>query len=277
MTCSKTLAQAHYFASSSSPSLGDLWYQSFLSDASHNSKDLSDSSYLESLVSPALHDVTINATDKFNSLQRPCNLPSFTFGTSPDSNFGGFQGDWVNQSNSNVELPFRESAELDQYHGFNLLNEMVPGMDLYDPFVPNITRTFNEGPPVSMGDLQQFSYPSFADLNNAPILPQILETSNITSNNPSVGPVPVPAIQPATTALKPCTHPGCTRTFARDWERTRHESSIHGMGRRLHYCHVVGCFKHAATAGMRGYKRSDKLVEHLWKKHPDLGYTKRVA
>jgi hypothetical protein len=39
-----------------------------------------------------------------------------------------------------------------------------------------------------------------------------------------------------------------------------------------HFCHVQGCPKSNGA----GYKRKDKLTEHLWKKHADLGFVKRV-
>lgn len=100
------------------------------------------------------------------------------------------------------------------------------------------------------------------------------------SFNNATAPVQTPNVLNAVglSALrKVCTHHGCTRYFARDWERTRHERSKHGIGQTLRYCHVVGCVKHHARAGARGFTRADKLTEHMWKKHADLGHVKRVA
>ncbi|CZT12615.1 uncharacterized protein RCO7_04009 [Rhynchosporium graminicola] len=64
----------------------------------------------------------------------------------------------------------------------------------------------------------------------------------------------------------------CMTTFKRDSDRIRHESSIHGTNRLLIICHIQGCNKSQGW----GYTRQDKLVEHLWKKHANLGYLKRT-
>ncbi|KAF8847875.1 hypothetical protein BDZ45DRAFT_698829 [Acephala macrosclerotiorum] len=78
--------------------------------------------------------------------------------------------------------------------------------------------------------------------------------------------VPVPVI-----ASFAC-NAGCQATFRRDSDRIRHESSVHGINAVLHFCHVQGCPKSNGA----GYKRKDKLTEHLWKKHANLGFVKRV-
>jgi hypothetical protein len=70
----------------------------------------------------------------------------------------------------------------------------------------------------------------------------------------------------------PCAQPGCNKSFRRDSDRTRHQNTIHSARLGHHLCPISGCSKsHGA-----GYSRADKVTEHLWKKHANLGYTKRV-
>ncbi|CAG8959359.1 hypothetical protein HYFRA_00001257 [Hymenoscyphus fraxineus] len=65
-----------------------------------------------------------------------------------------------------------------------------------------------------------------------------------------------------------CTH--CYMIFSRDADRARHEQSVHSPATFI--CPVTTCPKHTG----RPYSRQDKLTEHLWKKHANLGYTKRT-
>jgi len=86
---------------------------------------------------------------------------------------------------------------------------------------------------------------------------------------------PPPPAAPTSTPRGPnarhqCTHSPCTKTFKRDYERIRHEASVHRINRRRHLCPITGCSKSHG----KGYTRSDKVTEHLWKKHANLGYTK---
>jgi len=62
-------------------------------------------------------------------------------------------------------------------------------------------------------------------------------------------------------------------TFKRDSDRIRHEAAIHGINQGLYLCPVNGCSK---SQGI-GYTRKDKLTEHLWKKHGNLGFVKRTS
>ncbi|PMD12829.1 hypothetical protein NA56DRAFT_452885 [Hyaloscypha hepaticicola] len=109
----------------------------------------------------------------------------------------------------------------------------------------------------------------------------VLTTASLSQQNPGPN-QPLPANLPgpqllapalaATNAASPtlrfqCTM--CTRAFKRDFERTRHEASVHGINRRLHLCSVPGCPKSHGT----GFSRTDKVTEHLWRKHANLGYT----
>lgn len=83
----------------------------------------------------------------------------------------------------------------------------------------------------------------------------------------------LPVSLPATAiGLFDCTQPGCQSSFRRDGDRIRHEASKHGVNGTLHVCQVAGCPKSQGV----GYKRKDKLTEHMWKKHADLGFVKRV-
>ena len=69
-----------------------------------------------------------------------------------------------------------------------------------------------------------------------------------------------------------CTQFGCFVTFKRDTDRLRHEAAVHGINQRLHLCPVLGCPKSQGKA----YSRVDKLTEHMWKKHGNLGFVKRT-
>ncbi len=69
----------------------------------------------------------------------------------------------------------------------------------------------------------------------------------------------------------PCTHPSCTKTFRRIGDLKRHLASVHrNPANPLYFCHIQGCNKSFG----QGYTRADKLTEHMWRKHADLGYVK---
>ncbi|KAF8846741.1 hypothetical protein BDZ45DRAFT_682355 [Acephala macrosclerotiorum] len=82
-------------------------------------------------------------------------------------------------------------------------------------------------------------------------------------------PAPVPAPAPTPTALHACNFPACNKRFKRPYDLVRHQNSVHMNAN--HLCPIAGCPKARNGAG---YRRSDKVTEHLWKKHGDLGYTK---
>jgi len=69
-----------------------------------------------------------------------------------------------------------------------------------------------------------------------------------------------------------CSQFPCPMTFKRHADRIRHEAAVHGVNQQLHLCQIPGCPKGQG----RGYSRADKLTEHLWKKHGNLGYVKRT-
>jgi hypothetical protein len=95
-------------------------------------------------------------------------------------------------------------------------------------------------------------------LSHAPLIP---ETVSITSN------VNAPTqVQPLTRFQ--CGH--CSQSFKRDCDRGRHERSVHSPAYGRFLCPIAGCPRSQGA----GYCRADKVKEHLWKKHRDLGYVK---
>jgi hypothetical protein len=95
------------------------------------------------------------------------------------------------------------------------------------------------------------------------------------SQAPVIQTVPAPVSATARAPARgnlPCTAPWCLMTFKRKHERDRHAASVHGINHRVYLCHVNGCPKHRGTP----FSRQDKLTEHMWKNHGNLGYRKRV-
>jgi hypothetical protein len=109
--------------------------------------------------------------------------------------------------------------------------------------------------------------------DSAPFLPDFNFSlpPNVNASVAIQQPFPAPQ-QLAPAGRIPCTQPGCTRTFTRDSDRIRHNNTVHGARQAVYLCPVAGCPK---SQGM-GYSRADKVTEHKWKKHADLGYTKRA-
>lgn len=89
---------------------------------------------------------------------------------------------------------------------------------------------------------------------------------------------PLPVAPSVTVPLGQTRTPNGTRfacsfrnnTYKRDKDRKRHEKEKH-LANGPHFCQVHGC-----SNATHGYARKDKLTEHLWKAHADLGFTKRV-
>lgn len=67
-----------------------------------------------------------------------------------------------------------------------------------------------------------------------------------------------------------CNYPTCGQIFKRDADRSRHEQSVHFKSPGLYLCPIAGCPKSYG----KGYSRPDKVTEHLWRKHANLGFTK---
>ncbi|KAE9366653.1 hypothetical protein N431DRAFT_562023 [Stipitochalara longipes BDJ] len=62
----------------------------------------------------------------------------------------------------------------------------------------------------------------------------------------------------------------CMVSFKRSSDRIRHERTIHAATYGVNLCPVIGCPRSQGA----GYSRADKVTEHLWKKHGNLGYVK---
>ncbi|KUJ17698.1 uncharacterized protein LY89DRAFT_59801 [Mollisia scopiformis] len=65
-----------------------------------------------------------------------------------------------------------------------------------------------------------------------------------------------------------CGQAGCSVSFKRMADRTRHLQHRHSRTRC--FCPITGCAKSHGT----GFSRPDKVTEHLWKAHANLGFTK---
>jgi hypothetical protein len=131
--------------------------------------------------------------------------------------------------------------------------------------VMNNDHTLSPHAPYSQGQFmctQADQTPFLPNVNGGPI-------ANVGLGAP-VQTVAPTAERHASAAIFPCTHPGCNRTFKRRSDCIRHNTTVHGANQGLHLCPIAGCVKSQGA----GYCRPDKVTEHLWKKHADLGYTK---
>jgi hypothetical protein len=100
-------------------------------------------------------------------------------------------------------------------------------------------------------------------------------TPPIQGTGPALQLPPAVAATAATAHVRiPCRILGCSVAFNRDGDRIRHEASVHGLNQvfQLYLCPIAECPKSWGA----GYTRKDKLTEHMWKKHGDLGFVKRV-
>lgn len=135
------------------------------------------------------------------------------------------------------------------------------------PFDPNIdTAAVNFGW-TGIEDLEDLDnmttdYPMMSN----PTAPGDNTLQQVAPSIPQALPAPAQAPGPRAT----CTY--CPQTFARDYDRIRHENSKHLRPANANMCPIAGCQKNRG----QGFSRPDKLTEHMWKKHGNLGYTKRV-
>jgi hypothetical protein len=123
--------------------------------------------------------------------------------------------------------------------------------DLVDPDYPSLT--------TQTSSLASFKFPG-GPANIVMPIPQQIPQAQAVHADPA----------PIRGAIR-CSVPWCPMTFKRKHEQTRHEASVHSINQGVHRCPVIGCSSYG-----RGYSRRDKLTEHMWKKHANLGYTKRV-
>lgn len=170
-----------------------------------------------------------------------------------------------NNIGANLLLDF---ADLRQPLSFPTTSNSLGFLDLDDQFI-NDDSSFNldyqfishNGSTSSLPQgyvMEQLEPPFLLD----PIVDLVPQTDLVIQQEPNGHPVAILSF--------PCAQLGCTRSFKRSSDRIRHENSIHASATGLHICPIPGCRK--SQDG--GYSRRDKLTEHLWKKHADLGYTK---
>jgi hypothetical protein len=127
--------------------------------------------------------------------------------------------------------------------GMNLPQEPIGG--LFDPLEP-----------IS----------AFPGLNGDMFLP-IQDFNNLAP------PLDQPARQQTVLGPVMCALFPCPVTFERDTDRIRHEATVHKINQgMLHLCAVPGYPKGRGN----GYSCADKLTEHMWKKHGNLGFVKRI-
>ncbi|KAH8595225.1 hypothetical protein B0O99DRAFT_623518 [Bisporella sp. PMI_857] len=105
-----------------------------------------------------------------------------------------------------------------------------------------------------------------------PYVPPLLTTNDTTSSLPGPQVFTQYSVNPPTPGRSMFQCSNCMATFTRDADRIRHENTKHRMVPGTHVCPITPCPKSQGV----GYSRPDKLKEHLWKQHANLGYTKRT-
>jgi hypothetical protein len=114
---------------------------------------------------------------------------------------------------------------------------------------------------------------------NIQMFPSFEPSYQAGSNTPSIlgggtATASLPPSVPPVVGRVLCLWGDCTSTFGRLADRNRHVNSVHlGVSQgQAHLCPIVGCDKSYG----KGYSRADKVTEHLWKRHGDLGYRKGI-
>lgn len=154
----------------------------------------------------------------------------------------------------------------------NFESLVVPSFDYTEPYLSGTSMDWDD---ANQNDFAISSLEDFSQRN--PFENQIPSFASAIPNNGFQQPNSFTLTGPTTHIPAPpvpqsiCTQ-GCGATFKRDSDRIRHEASIHGINGLLHLCPVQGCSKSAGA----GYTRKDKLTEHLWRKHGNLGFAKRA-
>jgi len=138
----------------------------------------------------------------------------------------------------------------------------------------NTLVDYHDAPVCEEIDLLDFNALPFSPSYNSGSIQAVDEGNSsmiaATSLQP-IGSMTVPSTPNVSGVRIPCAQ-GCNKTFKRNYERVRHERSAHGINQALHLCPIMGCPKSHGV----GYSRADKVKEHLWKQHANLGYTKRT-
>jgi hypothetical protein len=151
--------------------------------------------------------------------------------------------------------------------GFGFPTSWTPNTSVDGNFQSNIAS--NDAASSSQGHNDNMIWdlsPPAASVNQSNLSPD----SSLAASTSAPPPPPPPAAATASDTRIPCTYPPCTKNFKRDYERIRYENSMHLNTQGTHLCPITGCSKSQG----KGYSRSDKVTEHLWKKHGNLGYTK---
>ncbi|RDW69222.1 hypothetical protein BP6252_08242 [Coleophoma cylindrospora] len=184
---------------------------------------------------------------------------SFAFSLAANDNYLSPLGPL--EATLNAAIPGQQQIFDDNYF-FPLIEPTVPSLNtagpaqqqVFDnyiyPIAQPVVPTFNTAAPAQQQVFDNYIYPIAQ-----PVVPTFS------------------AAAPAQQQLISCSIFPCTKTFTRDADRIRHETtaSIHNRNRD-HLCAIPGCRK--GQDG--GFSRADKLKEHMWKKHADLGYAKKA-
>ena len=196
---------------------------------------------------------------------------------------GNFNHYFLSEGYVNCGVDFNDDFNIGQY---DLYNRTIPEETAFLSFQLNSpglivdnaphTSAFDVGPAHNTPSHSEYSNQSIPSMHvpvsdQQPGLMQNTNDSFLARQIPDTANVP---LQPQQKARVACRMLGCVQTFRRDPDRNRHELAYHGINQtfNLHVCPVAGCPKSQG----RGYTRKDKLTEHLWRKHGNLGYAKRV-
>jgi len=160
----------------------------------------------------------------------------------------------------------RSHESINSIHG---LDDINTHSDLTSPRAS--TGTSNEFPSIfAMNQAHPGMHPFEAtgalDLSSESMMAHTIQQGLTNPQQHPLNPTHAP-----TTPKTPCPYPTCPRTFTRTADLTRHVHSAHNHIHGRHLCHIPGCSKGQG----KGYTRRDKLVEHLWRKHGELGFVKR--
>ncbi|KAH8593784.1 hypothetical protein B0O99DRAFT_595896 [Bisporella sp. PMI_857] len=154
--------------------------------------------------------------------------------------------EWSNCNDFQVDAQRDYEAE---YMGNPSINYLNSGLPLHSVYIQTPTLQVNPEP-------EALSF----------LAPPIQATAPASASFQPLG--PIASINPPTFNCH-----FCMQSFTRDADRIRHENTTHlGNLGQLYLCPVPGCVKSQGN----GYSRADKVTEHLWKKHANLGYVKRT-
>lgn len=196
-------------------------------------------------------------------------MPSFDHGN--ESHNG--ESDWLNASTSLMARPEPTMLPPSLTHPIGLFNEDL----IWDGNWMSSSNGNTSMLATSLGlvnedlswDANQLS--PLADLAAGGFGQMLAQSSNIQAPNyynlaPVMPSVPTtPPTSRVVGALHGCNFNGCNKRFKRKSCRDRHQQTHFNLP-AMNACTVAGC--------NAKYKRADKLTEHLWKKHADLGHAK---